>query len=81
VIDTSHADESAAMDIYDVLVDRTKDLQAANYERTLYRAWFGAALDALHEQHDELERQRRQIHALIHENRRLRGVELSPEAA
>jgi hypothetical protein len=49
------------MDLADLLVQSTRDLAAARFERNAYRVWFRAALDTLHEQHVEIERQRRQL--------------------
>ena len=51
-------------DLADLLVQSTRDLAHARYERHLYRAWFGAALDKLYEQHRDIERQRQQLAAL-----------------
>jgi chromosome segregation ATPase len=61
----------AVGDLADLLVQTLRDLREARYERAVYKAWFRAALDTLHEQHQEIERQRRQLAALRDENRRL----------
>ena len=65
------------MDVYDILVERVRELSHARWEASAYKVWFHASLDKLHEQDREIERQRQQIAHLIDENRQLRR----PEAA
>jgi len=48
-------------DLADLLVEHVRELAAVRFERDAYRTWFRAALDKLHEQHAEIERQRRQL--------------------
>jgi hypothetical protein len=60
-------------DVFDILRAQTCELADVRFTCDAYRVWFRASLDKLNGQNVEIERQRRQIAALIDENRRLRG--------
>jgi hypothetical protein len=62
-------------DLADLLVRTLRDLKDARDERHVYRAWFGAALDKLHELYREMERLRREVVRLRQEIARLRAEE------
>lgn len=64
-------------DLADLLVESTRALAAARYERDAYKGWFKAALDSLRDQHDELEQTRRQNAALRDEIRSLTRRDLA----
>jgi hypothetical protein len=68
-------------DIYDVVVDLTRELHEARRQLLVYRGWLCASLDRLHEQHQKIGRQRRQLTALREENRQLAGRVDTSEAA
>jgi hypothetical protein len=56
-------------DLADVLVDTVRALSAARGELSVWRAMAKAAIEQLHEQHREIELQRRQLAQLRDELR------------
>jgi hypothetical protein len=64
-----------ATDLSDVLTETIRDLAHARYERHVYRAWFGAALDKLHEQQRTIDRHRVEAIHLRDQIRQLMAVD------
>jgi hypothetical protein len=64
-------------DLQDLLVGQARELAEVRYEMYAYKGWFKAAIDLLHDKEIKIERQRRQLAALIDENRRLRGQDVT----
>jgi hypothetical protein len=59
-------------DVYDLLVERTRELSGVRFELEATRVWLRASLDALHDQRQQIERQQRQNLELREEFRQFR---------